>query len=170
MWWHTYPDVLCHSEQLKLSRPSADELGYADSVSVEEIGGVRVCLSICSFRRSVCHIFIIFPHNTWFVLLQVTVVKNEEGGNSVATVVLRGSTDSILDDLERAVDDGVNTYKVFLRYIQQMEVTILGFGTFICCYLVNSAHVIVGVCTSQCAGTAGLFLVLRQQKQSWLGD
>jgi hypothetical protein len=43
----------------------------------------------------------------------VTVVKNEEGGNSVATVVLRGSTDSILDDLERAVDDGVNTYKVF---------------------------------------------------------
>jgi hypothetical protein len=43
----------------------------------------------------------------------VTVVKNEEGGNSVATVILRGSTDSILDDLERAVDDGVNTYKVF---------------------------------------------------------
>ena len=39
-------------------------------------------------------------------------MKNEEGGNSVATVVLRGSTDSILDDLERAVDDGVNSYKV----------------------------------------------------------
>lgn len=44
--------------------------------------------------------------------MQVTIVKNEEGGNSVSTVVLRGSTDSILDDLERAVDDGVNTYKV----------------------------------------------------------
>ncbi|KAK3135903.1 hypothetical protein QOZ80_5BG0425010 [Eleusine coracana subsp. coracana] len=71
---------------LKLSRPNADELGYADSVSVEEIGGVRV-----------------------------TVVKNEEGGNSVATVVLRGSTHSILDDLERAVDDGVNTYKSMCR-------------------------------------------------------
>lgn len=27
-------------------------------------------------------------------------------------MVLRGSTDSILDDLERAVDDGVNAYKV----------------------------------------------------------
>jgi T-complex protein 1 subunit theta len=73
-------------KQLKLSRPNADELGYADSVSVEEIGGARV-----------------------------TVVKNEEGGNSVATVVLRGSTDSILDDLERAVDDGVNTYKSMCR-------------------------------------------------------
>ena len=48
---------------------------------------------------------------------QVTIARNEEGGNSVSTVVLRGSTDSILDDLERAVDDGVNTYKVpFLEY------------------------------------------------------
>ncbi|KAK6945436.1 Chaperonin Cpn60/GroEL/TCP-1 family [Dillenia turbinata] len=62
---------------LKLSRPNPDDLGYVDSVSVEEIGGSRV-----------------------------TIVRNEEGGNTVATVVLRGSTDSILDDLERAVDDG----------------------------------------------------------------
>ena len=45
--------------------------------------------------------------------LQVTIIKNEEGGNKITTVVLRGSTDSILDDVERAVDDGVNTYKVF---------------------------------------------------------
>ncbi|GMY14240.1 T-complex protein 1 subunit theta [Fagus crenata] len=71
---------------LKLSRPNPDDLGYVDSVSVEEIGGVRVI-----------------------------IVKNEEGGNSVSTVVLRGSTDSILDDLERAVDDGVNTYKAMCR-------------------------------------------------------
>ncbi|KAF3777840.1 T-complex protein 1 subunit theta [Nymphaea thermarum] len=71
---------------LKLSTPNADELGYADSVSVEEIGGTRV-----------------------------TIVKNEEGGNFVSTVVLRGSTESILDDLERAVDDGVNTYKAMCR-------------------------------------------------------
>ncbi|KAI3946741.1 hypothetical protein MKW98_003304 [Papaver atlanticum] len=71
---------------LNLRQPSPDDLGHADSISVEEIGGARV-----------------------------TVVKNEEGGNSVATVVLRGSTDSILDDLERAVDDGVNTYKAMCR-------------------------------------------------------
>ncbi|WOK95620.1 T-complex protein 1 subunit theta [Canna indica] len=71
---------------LKLSQPNPDELGYADSISVEEIGGARV-----------------------------TIVKNEQGGNSVSTVVLRGSTDSILDDLERAVDDGVNTYKAMCR-------------------------------------------------------
>ncbi|KAL0903609.1 hypothetical protein M5K25_028000 [Dendrobium thyrsiflorum] len=71
---------------LKLGLPNPDDLGYADSISVEEIGGARV-----------------------------TIVKNEGGGNSVATVVLRGSTDSILDDLERAVDDGVNTYKAMCR-------------------------------------------------------
>ncbi|KAI3802303.1 hypothetical protein L1987_30433 [Smallanthus sonchifolius] len=41
----------------------------------------------------------------------VTVVRNEQGGNSVTTVLLRASTDSILDDLERNVNDGVNTYK-----------------------------------------------------------
>ncbi|KAG5555565.1 hypothetical protein RHGRI_006269 [Rhododendron griersonianum] len=70
---------------LKLGRPNPNDLGYVYSVSVEEIGGVRV-----------------------------TVVKNE-GGNSVSTVVLQGSTDSILDDLERAVDDGVNTYKAMCR-------------------------------------------------------
>ncbi|KAK2397060.1 T-complex protein 1 subunit theta [Trifolium repens] len=71
---------------LKLCQPKPDDLGYVDSVSVEEIGGARV-----------------------------TIVKNEVDGNSVATVVLRGSTDSILDDLERAVDDGVNTYKAMCR-------------------------------------------------------
>ncbi|GAB4851461.1 T-complex protein 1 subunit theta [Ancistrocladus abbreviatus] len=71
---------------LKLSPPSPDDLGHVDSISVEEIGGATV-----------------------------TIVRNEEGGNSISTVVLRGSTDSILDDLERAVDDGVNTYKAMCR-------------------------------------------------------
>ncbi|XP_010672058.2 T-complex protein 1 subunit theta [Beta vulgaris subsp. vulgaris] len=71
---------------LKLSQPNPVDLGYVDSVVVQEIGGTRV-----------------------------TVVRNEEGGNSVTTVLLRGSTDSILDDLERAVDDGVNTYKAMCR-------------------------------------------------------
>ena len=38
----------------------------------------------------------------------------------VSTVVLRASTDNTLDDLERAVDDGVNAYKV---------------TQYICCYV-----------------------------------
>ncbi|XP_039043730.1 T-complex protein 1 subunit theta-like [Hibiscus syriacus] len=74
------------SALLKLSQLKADDLGFIDSISVEEIGGSRV-----------------------------TVVRSEEGGNKISTVLLRGSTDSILDDLERAVDDGVNTYKAMCR-------------------------------------------------------
>ena len=33
----------------------------------------------------------------------------------MATIVLRGSTTSRLDDLERAIDDGVNTIKTLCR-------------------------------------------------------
>lgn len=38
-------------------------------------------------------------------------IAQEAAAGSVATVVLRSSTEQLLDDLERAVDDGVNTYK-----------------------------------------------------------
>lgn len=55
-------------------------------------------------------------------------MRNEEGGNSVSTVVLRGSTDSILDDLERAVDDGVNTYKVICKHRWILFETLVTFG------------------------------------------
>ncbi|KAL7607864.1 hypothetical protein Lser_V15G11825 [Lactuca serriola] len=73
-------------DNLKLGVVNPDDLGYVDSISVEEVGGARV-----------------------------TVVRNEQGGNSMITVLLRGGTDNILDDLERAVDDGVNTYKALCK-------------------------------------------------------
>lgn len=34
---------------------------------------------------------------------------------AVATVIIRGSTENIMDDIERAVDDGVNTFKALTR-------------------------------------------------------
>ena len=71
----------------------------------------------CAFTEDISLFFLANIHFILFFIYKVTVVKNEEGGNSVATVVLRGSTDSILDDLERAVDDGVNTYKVYVWYL-----------------------------------------------------
>jgi chaperonin GroEL (HSP60 family) len=67
-------------------------------------------LCFCSFKE---YLFFIFVSSITTIGLFYRF-KNEEVRNTVATVVLRGSTDSILDDLERAVDDGVNTYKVFL--------------------------------------------------------
>lgn len=71
---------------VRLQQPMPDELGFAGSISVEEIGGTTV-----------------------------VVVENEEGGNRVSSIVLRGATDSSLDDLERATDDGINTYKALCR-------------------------------------------------------
>ena len=46
---------------------------------------------------------------------KVTVFQNLDDESRVSTIVLRGSTMNILDDLERAVDDGVNTYKTLRR-------------------------------------------------------
>ena len=61
---------------IKLGRPSADELGYVSSIDVREIGGTK-CV----------------------------VVQQNDATSRVATVVLRGSTENVMDDIERAVDD-----------------------------------------------------------------
>lgn len=84
-------------------------------------------------------------------------MKNEEGGNSISTVVLRGSTDSILDDLERAVDDGVNTYKVLLYTCTVFFLEL--FGACIMIFFVR-----------QWRGTAALYLEVLPQKLSWLEE
>ena len=39
----------------------------------------------------------------------------DKEGSRVSTVVVRGSTDNIMDDVERAVDDAVNTFKALTR-------------------------------------------------------
>ena len=67
----------------RLGAPTADELGYAKALGVSEIGGTTV-----------------------------VVLEQDASAGAVSTVVLRASTDQLLDDLERAIDDGVNTYKV----------------------------------------------------------
>ena len=33
----------------------------------------------------------------------------------IATIIIRGSTENIMDDIERAVDDGVNTFKALTK-------------------------------------------------------
>ncbi|PAA75881.1 hypothetical protein BOX15_Mlig007856g3 [Macrostomum lignano] len=43
------------------------------------------------------------------------VVVFEEDNCKISTVLLRASTENLLDDLERAVDDGVNAYKALTR-------------------------------------------------------
>ncbi|CAH0683076.1 unnamed protein product [Spodoptera exigua] len=70
----------------RLTTPTAEELGYCDSIGVEELGDTRV---VC-FRM-------------------------ESSESRISTVVIRGSTDNYMDDIERAIDDGVNTFKGIAR-------------------------------------------------------
>jgi hypothetical protein len=63
-----------------------DEMGSIDVVETLEIGGDRV-----------------------------TVFRQEDETTRTATLVLRGATQNHLDDVERAVDDGVNVVKAITR-------------------------------------------------------
>lgn len=66
--------------------PSKEELGYADSVYIDELGDTIV-----------------------------VVFKLEGKESRVSTVLVRGSTENYMDDIERAIDDGVNTFKGITR-------------------------------------------------------
>ncbi|TFY52423.1 hypothetical protein EVG20_g10555 [Dentipellis fragilis] len=73
----------------RLGAPTPEEAGYVDVCETTEVGGDRV-----------------------------TVLRQDaESGTRTrtATVVLRGATQNHLDDLERAVDDGVGALKALLR-------------------------------------------------------
>ncbi|EEZ98562.1 T-complex protein 1 subunit theta [Tribolium castaneum] len=70
----------------RLTAPTPQELGYCDVVCVEELGDTPI------------------------------VVFRLEGKESrISTVVVRGATDNYMDDIERAIDDGVNTFKGLSR-------------------------------------------------------
>ncbi|ELR02143.1 chaperonin containing T-complex subunit eight component [Pseudogymnoascus destructans] len=70
----------------RLGAPMPDEMGSIDIVETLEIGGDRV-----------------------------TVFRQENDSTRTATIVLRGATMNHLDDIERAVDDGVNVVKAITK-------------------------------------------------------
>jgi len=51
----------------------------------------------------------------------VVVFRVGDKESSISTIVLRGATDNYLDDLERAVNDGVNTFKAVTRVNNGIE-------------------------------------------------
>lgn len=71
---------------LKLRPPTQDEMGRCDEVKVDEVGDTPV-----------------------------VVFKMAEKKSKISTIVVRGSTDNIMDDVERAIDDGINVYKMLTR-------------------------------------------------------
>lgn len=70
----------------RLGAPTEEEMGTADEVYVTEIGSQKV-----------------------------TLFKRDSEDCRLATLVLRGSTQNTMDDIERAVDDAVHTYRCMLK-------------------------------------------------------
>lgn len=71
----------------KLGAPVPEEIGYADLVDVREVGSTRV-----------------------------TVFERSAGKNGkLVTILLRGAIMSMMDDVERALENGVSAYKQLLH-------------------------------------------------------
>ncbi|KAI8804688.1 chaperonin Cpn60/TCP-1 family [Cladochytrium replicatum] len=70
----------------RLGAPTPEEMGYCDVVEPVEIGSDRC-----------------------------TVFRQENEVTKTATIVVRGGTTNLLDDLERAIDDGVNVVKALAK-------------------------------------------------------
>ncbi|CAD6208780.1 GSCOCG00003588001-RA-CDS [Cotesia congregata] len=70
----------------KLTPPTQEELGFADSVYTDELGDT-----------------------------EVVVFKLDNKESRISTIVVRGSTENHMDDIERCIDDGVNTFKGITR-------------------------------------------------------
>jgi len=71
---------------VKLEPPTPEDLGHCSSVYVKEIG------------------------STW-----CTIFDQASDDSKTATIVVRGSSMNIMDDVERAIDDGVNVVKSMTR-------------------------------------------------------
>jgi len=71
---------------VRYSAPTPEEMGRCDEVKVEEISSTKV-----------------------------TIFKNDREECRVATIVVRGSTTTFMDDVERTIADCVNTVKCIIR-------------------------------------------------------
>ncbi|XP_075450035.1 T-complex protein 1 subunit theta isoform X2 [Ascaphus truei] len=78
--------TVCATALPRLTAPTPEEMGHCDNVYLSEVGDT-----------------------------QVVVFKHEKEDGAIASIVIRGSTDNHMDDVERAVDDAVNTFKVLTR-------------------------------------------------------
>lgn len=70
----------------KIIPPTPEDMGYADEVYIDEVGDVPVIL-----------------------------FKQGKYESNISTIVVRGSTDNIMDDIERSIDDGVNNFKALTK-------------------------------------------------------
>ena len=125
--------------------PTSEEIGYCDEIKVSEIGGTSVTifkqgkmlwLDVIFWLKSYLELLSTCPtvfgslsskvsqlqsakfprynlFDFYFLIFFSLLLEREE--TAVSTVVIRGSTENIMDDIERAIDDGVNTFKALTR-------------------------------------------------------
>jgi T-complex protein 1 subunit theta len=71
---------------VRLGKPTKEEIGTCSNVDVKELSSKKLL-----------------------------VFDQGKEKSKVSTIVLRGATNNILDEVERAIDDGVNIYKAFTK-------------------------------------------------------
>ena len=71
---------------VRLGAPTKEEMGYADEIKLTEVSSQKCIL-----------------------------IRKESENNKISTVVLRGTTNDMLDNLERVVNCGVNAYRAVCK-------------------------------------------------------
>jgi len=70
----------------KLAAPTPEEIGHCDKVFLDEIGET-----------------------------EVVIFQQDSNRSQISTIVIRGSSDNLMDDIERAIDDAVNNVKALAK-------------------------------------------------------
>ncbi|KAJ1919629.1 T-complex protein 1 subunit theta [Mycoemilia scoparia] len=96
--------VIGANTMARFGAPTPEEMGYCDIVTTEEIGSDRVTV----FRQYTDEEST--EHADERPAFASRIFKSP-----VVTLVLRGATQNLLDDIERAVDDGVNIVKALTK-------------------------------------------------------
>jgi T-complex protein 1 subunit theta len=70
----------------RLDAPTKEDMGHCDAVDESEMGGKHII-----------------------------VFAQEKDDSRLSTIVVRGATQNVLDDVERAIEDGINVYKALSK-------------------------------------------------------
>jgi T-complex protein 1 subunit theta len=122
--------------KLTAEPPSAEEIGFVKRASVREVGGTN-CTVLEQVEGDAGAGFGGAGAAAAKAGGQDNVADGAVGGSGVATIVLRGATEGFLDDVERAVDDGVNAFKSLCRDARAVPA---GGGSEIAAAVAVSAH------------------------------